>query len=67
MKDEKLHQAEWQTGQEPAQKQPYEPPKATFVPLELEERLLGCYKLSGLNDLCWDSDWPHQSGTPRLS
>lgn len=24
-------------------KQPYEPPKATFVPLKLEERLMGCY------------------------
>jgi hypothetical protein len=23
-------------------KQPYEPPKATFVPLKLEERLHGC-------------------------
>jgi hypothetical protein len=23
-------------------KQPYEPPKATFVPLKVEERLLGC-------------------------
>ena len=44
MKDEKLHQAEWQTGQEPAQKQPYEPPRATFVPLKLEERLLECKK-----------------------
>jgi hypothetical protein len=27
--------------QEP-QKQPYEPPKATFVPLKLQERILGC-------------------------
>ncbi len=27
--------------QEP-QRQPYEPPKATFVPLKLEERLLTC-------------------------
>lgn len=25
-----------------AQKAPYEPPKATFVPLKLEERLLAC-------------------------
>lgn len=25
-------------------KQPYEAPKATFVPLKLEERLLGCLK-----------------------
>jgi hypothetical protein len=23
-------------------RQPYEPPKATFVPLKLEERLYGC-------------------------
>ena len=29
--------------QEP-QRQPYEPPKATFVPIKLEERLLGCSK-----------------------
>lgn len=27
---------------QPAAKQPYEPPKATFVPLKLEERLLSC-------------------------
>ena len=26
-------------------KQPYEPPKATFVPLKLEERLLACSKV----------------------
>jgi len=26
------------------QKLPYEPPKATFVPLKLEERLLTCTK-----------------------
>lgn len=25
-------------------RQPYEPPKATFVPLKLEERLLACGK-----------------------
>ena len=25
-------------------KQPYEAPKATFVPLKIEERLLGCTK-----------------------
>ena len=29
------------------QKLPYAPPKATFVPLKLEERLLACSKLSG--------------------
>lgn len=28
------------------QKQPYEAPKATFVPLKLEERLLACAKQS---------------------
>ena len=27
------------------QKLPYEPPKATFVPLKLEERLLSCLKV----------------------
>ena len=25
-----------------SEKQPYEPPKATFVPVQLEERVLGC-------------------------
>jgi hypothetical protein len=24
------------------QREPYEPPKATFVPIELSERLMGC-------------------------
>ncbi|MCX7002958.1 MAG: hypothetical protein NTV22_06760 [bacterium] len=28
-------------------KQTYEAPKATFVPLKLEERLLGCRKTGG--------------------
>jgi len=28
-------------------RQPYTPPKATFVPLKLEERLLSCGKLTG--------------------
>ncbi len=27
-------------------KQPYEPPRASFVPLKLEERLLSCAKAS---------------------
>lgn len=27
-----------------AERQPYEPPKATFVPLKLEERLMTCDK-----------------------
>lgn len=31
-------------GENPPQKQPYVPPKATFVPLKLEERLLSCVK-----------------------
>ena len=29
-------------------KEPYEPPKATFVPIKLEERLMGC----GLTSYC---------------
>jgi hypothetical protein len=29
---------------QPAARRPYEPPKATFVPLKLEERLLACDK-----------------------
>ncbi len=29
---------------QPSHKQPYEPPMATFVPLKVEERLLGCGK-----------------------
>lgn len=32
---------------QPTQKLLYEPPKATFVPLKLEERLLACYGWSG--------------------
>ena len=30
------------------QKQGYAPPKATFIPLKLEERLVACTKLVGL-------------------
>lgn len=29
------------------QKEPYEPPKATFVPLKVEERLMACTKVAG--------------------
>lgn len=29
----------------PTQKEPYEPPEATFVELKIEERLLTCSKL----------------------
>ncbi len=32
------------TAAQASHKQPYEAPKATFVPLKLEERLLGCLK-----------------------
>ena len=32
------------------QKLPYAPPKATFVPLKLEERLLACGKLQTGSD-----------------
>jgi len=32
-----------QTPEKTTQKQPYEPPKATFVPLKLEERLFASY------------------------
>lgn len=37
------------------QKHPYEPPKATFVPLKLEEKLLSCGKRAMVKtavDLC---------------
>jgi hypothetical protein len=33
---------------ENAGKEPYEPPKATFVPLKIEERLMACLKLDFL-------------------
>ena len=34
------------------QKLPYEPPKATFVPLKLEERLLTCDKVCPVGTTC---------------
>ena len=34
---------EAQAVEQPTAKKPYEPPRATFVPLKLEERLLQCY------------------------
>lgn len=36
-----------QTEARVTQKRPYAPPKATFVPLKLEERLLTCPKVAG--------------------
>ena len=33
-------------------RRPYAPPKATFVPLKLEERLLGCLKPDPQNPVC---------------
>ncbi len=33
-------------------KRPYEPPKATFVSLRLEERLMACGKLPGGKGKC---------------
>ena len=36
--------SEQQTAARPALKQPYEPPKATFTPLKMEERLMSCGK-----------------------
>jgi hypothetical protein len=30
---------------EKPERQPYEPPRATFVPLQVEERLMACAKL----------------------
>jgi len=33
-------------------RQPYAPPKATFVPLKVEERLLACVKPDSQNPLC---------------
>jgi hypothetical protein len=29
-----------------AHKEPYEPPKAAFIPLKIEERLMACAKIS---------------------
>ena len=52
MKNLKFQETEQQTGQQPTPKQPYEPPKATFVPLKLEERLLKCIPHS--DGLCVD-------------
>jgi hypothetical protein len=43
MEKEKLQQP----AEHPAPKQPYAPPKATFIPLKLEERLLVCSKVTG--------------------
>jgi len=39
------------TGRPSSVKQPYEPPRATFVPLKLEERLLLCGKFSTTGDI----------------
>jgi hypothetical protein len=39
--EKKLQQSETET----AGKQPYDPPKATFVPLKIEERLMACDKV----------------------
>lgn len=33
-----------QNEEQPSPKQPYEPPKATFVPLRIEERLFASYQ-----------------------
>ena len=41
------------------QKLPYAPPKATFIPLKLEERLLGCGKQPGGGGSCIGN--PHRS------
>jgi hypothetical protein len=48
MENLKPQPTEPQTEAQITPKQPYEPPKATFVPLKLEERLLQCFK----SDLC---------------
>ncbi len=38
--------------QKPMQKQPYEPPKAIFVPLKMQERLLGCDIITYRGESC---------------
>lgn len=44
------------------QKLPYAPPKATFVPLKLEERLLACGKKPGDGGNCKGNEGgPHTS------
>jgi hypothetical protein len=45
MEQQKVQLGVPQTGESVAQKLPYAPPRATFVPLKLEERLMGCAKL----------------------
>lgn len=49
--------------QQGTQKKTYEPPKAKFVPLNLEERLLACTKQTncGGNGLYWGSCFPQIS------
>lgn len=43
-------------------RQPYTPPKATFVPLKLEERLLACGKHPGDGGNCkGNAGGPHNS------
>lgn len=41
---ENLKENQKQAKQQTDAKQPYEPPKAIFVPLKIEERLLACSK-----------------------
>lgn len=46
------NQKQQQAKQQSVAKQPYEPPKATFIPLKIEERLLGCVAKD--NGICVD-------------
>jgi hypothetical protein len=34
------------------QNKPYEPPKAEFIPLKIEERLMSCTKEAGTSSCC---------------
>ena len=45
MKQQTVPSTAPQTAAPVTQKLPYAPPTATFVPLKLEERLLGCSKI----------------------
>jgi len=44
MKDQDLNKSSVSTDRKRVSRKPYEPPKATFVPLEIEERLVACGK-----------------------
>ena len=48
MEQQTVHSTKPQSESPVIQKLSYAPPKATFIPLKLEERLVACTKLVGL-------------------